>query len=382
MKKNSNIIFIGLVFIVLILPILFINLKDNQISLSENRKLNEKPVLNDISKLFNGEFFTEFNSWFKDHIGFRDNIISLKGDIDHKVFNKIDVNYMYIGASGELIYMEPEMLKSYQHKDLLSKEELSHIIYNYNVVNNYFNSLGASFVYVPCYDKHSILPEQIPSSIYQYGTVSKTDQIVAALLTDTKTNVVNFKGDLLNVSTEAYGKWSDPTHWTDYGSHIAYLSIMEKINELHNVKILSDADYNIYYENRGYKLNGNRYHYDNYKVYKINNPKAKKIEPSILGEFANDNRHSVYYNDSIDNDLKLLLIGDSYINSFLIDDLAESFKYTYMIWDNYLIDDSLIELINSLRPDIVIIENAERVDIQPAINYEFVKNINKRLNNN
>lgn len=277
MKKNSNIIFIGLVFIVLILPIVFINLKDNQISLSENRKLNEKPVLNDISKLFNGEFFNEFNSWFKDHIGFRDNIISLKGNIDHKLFNKIDVNYMYNGASGELIYMEPEMLKSYQHKDLLSEEELSDIVYNYNVINDYFNSLGASFIYVPCYDKHSILPEQIPSSIYQYGTVSKTDQIVAALLTDTKVNVANFKGDLLNVSTEAYGRWSDPTHWTDYGSHIAYLSIMEKINELHNVKILSDADYNIYYENRGYKLNGNRYHYDNYKVYKINNPKAKKI---------------------------------------------------------------------------------------------------------
>ena len=381
MKKNSNIIFIGLVFIVLILPILFINLKDNQISLSENRKLNEKPVLNDISKLFNGEFFTEFNSWFKDHIGFRDNIISLKGDIDHKVFNKIDVNYMYIGASGELIYMEPEMLKSYQHKDLLSKEELSHIIYNYNVVNNYFNSLGASFVYVPCYDKHSILPEQIPSSIYQYGTVSKTDQIVAALLTDTKVNVANFKGDLLNVSTEAYGKWSDPTHWTDYGSHIAYLSIMNKINELHKVKILSDVDYNIHYEKKGYNLNGNIYKYDLYKEYDLSNPKTKKIETSILGDLASDNRHSVYYNEVIDNDLKLLIIGDSYINSYLLDDFAESFKYTYMVLGNYLIDDSLIELINSLRPDIVIIENAERVDIQPAIN-EFVKNINKRLNNN
>lgn len=381
MKKNSNIIFIGLVFIVLILPILFINLKDNQISLSENRKLNEKPVLNDISKLFNGEFFTEFNSWFKDHIGFRDNIISLKGDIDHKVFNKIDVNYMYIGASGELIYMEPEMLKSYQHKDLLSKEELAHIIYNYNVVNNYFNSLGASFVYVPCYDKHSILPEQIPSSIYQYGTVSKTDQIVAALLTDTKVNVANFKGDLLNVSTEAYGKWSDPTHWTDYGSHIAYLSTMNKINELHKVKILSNVDYNIHYEKKGYNLNGNIYKYDLYKSYDLSNPKAKKIETSILGDLASDNRHSVYYNEVIDNDLKLLIIGDSYINSYLLDDFAESFKYTYMVLGNYLIDDSLIELINSLRPDIVIIENAERVDIQPAIN-EFVKNINKRLNNN
>lgn len=381
MKKNSNIIFIGLVFIVLILPVVCINLKDNQISLSENRKLNEKPVLNDISKLFNGDFFTEFNSWFKDHIGFRDNIISLKGNIDYKLFNKIDVNYMYEGANGELIYMEPEMLKSYQHKDLLSKEELSHIIYNYNIVNNYFNSLGASFIYVPCYDKHSILPKQIPSSIYQYDEVSKTDQIVASLLTDTKVNIANFKNDLFNVSTEAYGKWSDPTHWTDYGSHIAYLSIMNKINELHKVKILSDVDYDIYYENKGYNLNGNIYKYDLYKEYNLSNPKAKKIESSILGEFANDNWHSVYYNELAGNDLKLLIIGDSYINSFLIDDFAESFKYTYMIWNNYLINDSLIELINSLRPDIVIIENAERVNVQPAIN-EFVKNINKRLNNN
>lgn len=377
MKKSSNIIFIGLVLIVLILPIVFINLKDNQISLSENRKLNEKPVLNDISKLFNGEFFNEFNSWFKDHIGFRDSIISLKGSIDYKLFNKIDVNYMYIGANDELLYMEPEMLKSYQHKDLLSKETLLDIVYNYNVINDYFNSLGANFIYVPCYDKHSILPEQVPDNIYQYGNVSKTDQIVAALLTNTKVNVANFKAELLSASTEAYGKWSDPTHWTDYGSHLAYLSIMKKINDIYKVNILSDTDYDIYYENRGYKLNGNRYHYENYKVYKINNPKANKIETSILGDLASDNRHSVYYNEAIDNNLKLLIIGDSYINSYLLDDFAESFKYTYMIWNRYLNYD-ILPIIEKIKPDIVIIENAERVDIQTSIK-RIVNMINKQV---
>lgn len=374
MKKISNIVFIFLVFIMLIIPLMFMNLKDNQISLSENRKLNEKPTKSNVLELLSGEYFDSFNSWFKDHIGFRDNIISLKGNIDYNLFSKIDVNYMYVGKNKELLYLEPGMLKSYQHKDLLSKEELSHIIYNYNVVNNYFNSLGASFVYVPCYDKHSILPEQIPSSIYQYGTVSKTDQIVAALLTDTKVNVANFKTELLSASTEAYGKWSDPTHWTDYGSHLAYLSIMKKINEIYKVNILSDTDYDIYYENRGYKLNGNRYHYENYKVYKINNPKAKKIETSILGDLASDNRHSVYYNEIIDNDLKLLIIGDSYMYSFLVEDFAESFKYTYMLWNGYLKDDNTIKLINSIKPDIVIIENAERVGIQTPIK-EFANKV-------
>lgn len=374
MKKNSNIIFIGLVFIVLILPIVFINLKDNQISLSENRKLNEKPVLNDISKLFNGEFFNEFNSWFKDHIGFRDNIISLKGNIDHKLFNKIDVNYMYNGASGELIYMEPEMFTSYQHKDLLSETILSDVVNNYNIINDYFNSLGIKFLYVPCYDKHSILPEQVQNSINQYGSISKVDQIFKVLTDDGNVTVVNFKDDLIKAGVETYGVWSDPTHWTDYGSYIAYLSIMKEINKSFDVNVLKDKDYDISYENKGYNLNGNKYHYDNYKVYKINNPKAKKIEPSILGEFASDNRHSVYYNEIIDNDLKLLIIGDSYMYSFLVEDFAESFKYTYMLWNGYLKDDNTIKLINSIKPDIVIIENAERVGIQTPIK-EFANKV-------
>lgn len=367
MKKISNIVFIFLVFIMLIIPLMFMNLKDNQISLSENRKLNEKPTMNNSLELLSGKYFNNFNSWFKDHIGFRDNIISLKGKIDYKLFSKIDVNNMYIGKNKELLYLEPDMLISYQHKNLLSEIILSDIVNNYNIINDYFNSLGIKFLYVPCYDKHSILPEQMKNSINQYGSISKVDQIVNVLTDDGKVNVINFKDDLIKAGLETYGIWSDPTHWTDYGSYIAYLSIMKEINKSFDVKILKDKDYNIYYENRGYNLNGNIYNYDKYKKYEIINPKAKKIETSILGDLANDNRHSVYYNEEIDNQLKLLIMGDSYINSYLLDDFAESFKYTYMLWNNYLIDDNIITLINSIKPDIVIIENAERVGIQTPI---------------
>lgn len=72
MKKISNIVFIFLVFIMLIIPLMFMNLKDNQISLSENRKLNEKPTMNNSLELLSGKYFNNFNSWFKDHIGFRE----------------------------------------------------------------------------------------------------------------------------------------------------------------------------------------------------------------------------------------------------------------------------------------------------------------------
>ena len=152
---------------------------------------------------------------------------------------------------------------------------------------------------------------------------------------------------------------------------------MNKINELHKVKILSDVDYNIHYEKKGYNLNGNIYKYYLYKAYDLSNPKANKIETSILGDLASDNHHSVYYNEVIDNDLKLVIIGDSYINSYLLDDFAESFKYTYMIWNRYLNYD-ILPIIEKIKPDIVIIENAERVGIQTSIK-RIVNMINKQV---
>ena len=62
----------------------------------------------------------------------------------------------------------------------------------------------------------------------------------------------------------------------------------------------------------------------------------------------------------MDNDTCLLIIGDSYFESFIVDDLAESFHETVLIWGDYLSDYKAI--VDEYSPDIIIIEAAERVD--------------------
>ena len=54
------------------------------------------------------------------------------------------------------------------------------------------------------------------------------------------------------------------------------------------------------------------------------------------------------------------MIGDSYFNTFIIDDLAESFHETIIIWGDYL--DDAKNIMDAYDADIVIVEAAERVD--------------------
>ena len=79
-----------------------------------------------------------------------------------------------------------------------------------------------------------------------------------------------------------------------------------------------------------------------------------------LTYLSEDSWNRYFTNDSIDNDTRVLFIGDSYFDTFIIDDMAESFHEVIVIWGIYLDDAKAV--IEAYDPDIVIVENAERCD--------------------
>lgn len=79
-----------------------------------------------------------------------------------------------------------------------------------------------------------------------------------------------------------------------------------------------------------------------------------------MGEFSEDTRHSVWKNSEVDNDTKLLLICDSYTNSYIIEDFAESFSEVWLVWGGYITETE--KLVEMYSPDMVVFECAERVD--------------------
>lgn len=366
--KNKQ-FFIITFFIVLFIPLLCINRVSDLILKDENRKSAELPHILTDEGGFNNDFSIEYEEWINDNIGMRNLSIKTNAIIQYYVFNNTATSDWYIGNYGDINYATDEMLRDYQHLNLRTNEEISRITKSYQDIADYLDEHKIQFYYLQCYDKHSIYPEQFMSSVYQYGDISKTQQLMSAL-TQTNVNVISVREDLLQYKKEekVYSNWGDPSHWNQKGAYVGYLSLMNCINAHNNdgYRVLGLDDYNIYNEDEGCYLNKVIHHVDIEEQMDIKEPNAVRI-PDIhaMKEFSEDERHKIYTNESVDNSTHVLILGDSYLDSFILDDLAESFSETWLIWGDYF--PQLKEILSIYNPDIIIFECAERCDRSNAV---------------
>lgn len=363
-NKLLRITFSVLFLAMLTIPLMTTNLKPNKISKAENRRLASKAVLHKEDGNFNENFTKDFESWINDNIGFRSKMVVDNAKIQYYVFGSLANNSnLYLGPRNELNYATEAMLKDYQHLNLYSDKYLCEFAESMQVINDYVKNNGAQFYYYQCWDKHSIYPEYFPATVCQFGEKSKTDGIVKALNEYSDVKVISPKQDLLNEKKlhSTYSVWGDPTHWNPRGAYVGYLKLMNEINANSNreYKILEESDYNITSPDQGYTAFGGIHEIDHIEKFDIKSPKSI-LTNEKLTLYNSDQRHRYYTNHSVDNNTKLLIIGDSYFESFIVDDLAESFYETILIWGDYLAD--IKNIIDIYDADIVIVEAAERVD--------------------
>ncbi len=365
LKRINNIIFIILFLAVFFVPLLFTKWESGGISEAENRNLAPFPELV-VDGSFNLSFTKDFETWFMDHIGFRQDLIDANKQLQEEVFDRSLTQSDYkIGKTGDLIYAPNSIIEDFAHVNLWSDEMVKDIGDSYQTVSDWLEKKGIPFYYVQCVDKHTIYPERFLSSIKQIGNVSKTDQVMDYLQNNTTVNTIYFKS-LFQEKREQYdvfSHWGDPTHWTTRGSYLAYLSMMERINRDMDqpVKVLGEECYDI----GTYQETGPEGQTEDIEWMSIRDPKAQQQDVSAFGKWADDHRHSIWKNPEAGNDKRLLLMGDSYFNSYLLDELAESFGEVWLVWGDYTPE--LPEIVEFCEPHLVIFECAERVDRSYAI---------------
>ncbi len=364
MKRVCDYVFIGIFACLLILPFIFANRKGSTVSEQENRMLAGGAKLF-TEEGFNKEFPTEYETWFKDNLGFRGKLMDLNGKMLFGIFNQLpDSSETKLGKTGDLIYAPDFIISDYQRTDLWTDEQVSYIAQCYQKVSDYVESTGAQFYYVQCVDKQTIYPERFLRGVNQLQEVSKTDQVMNALDTQTTVKHLYLKDTMMKGSEEypVFGHWSDATHWTPRGAYLSYRAIMDMLNQYNNneFKVLDEKDYDITTQDLGTSMYG--YHKeDMLEVFDIKDPKAvKKEDLSEMQIFSDDDRHSIMVNDSLPGGKRLLINGDSYYNDFLRDDIAESFGQEWLIWADYT--EYLRQAVDICKPDIVIYQAAERVD--------------------
>ena len=363
-NRISKLLFSIVFLAMIILPLVSTNMVNQKVSESENRRLAPQPVIYNGDGTRNEKFIADFESWLNDNIGFRDLMVVNNARMQYYGFNVLANNSnMYLGPHGELNYATDAMIKDYQHNNIYKDEYLKRFAESMQVISDYVEERGARLYYFQCWDKHSIYPEYFPKSVIQHGLYSKTDGMVKALDLYSDVNVISPKEILIDSKEEynTYSVWGDPTHWTQRGAYIGYLTLMEEINKNDSkpFKVLSEDDYVITTVDCGNTVFGGIHREDKEEKFEIKEP-AAELKNDLLTFGADDQRHSYRVNKSADNETRVLIIGDSYFNSFIIDDISESFAETVMIWGDYL--DNLEEILDAYPADIVIIEAAERVD--------------------
>lgn len=366
MKKICNSIFIVVVLVALLIPFLFTNWTSGGISETENRALAEFPDLFINGKL-NNFFPAQFDIWYADHLGFREEMLSFNASRQYEMYNKLLATSDYhIGPHGDLNYATNEMILDYAHANLLSEEELVRVGQSYQIISDWLAEKGIAFYYVQCYSKHSIYPEQFRDDIQQIGDISKTDQVIFWLQENTDVNVIYLKPALFEAKEqgyEVYSNWGDPTHWTDRGGYIGYQQIMKRLNEDYGniFPVLQEEDYNITMFDIGMTLNEVIHEVDYVERFEVRDPKAKKLEWSFFQEHYDQwEWNSEWKNDTLDHDTRLMFMCDSFIKHFTLEDFAECFPEVGMIWANYMTD--LGTAVDYYKPDILVYETVEWVD--------------------
>lgn len=365
-EKISKRIFIIFFIIMISIPIITINLQKGKISEAENRRLAYPPEFYNEDGTKNANFISDFERWFNDNLGFRSVLVRQNAKIQFYLFNVLSNNSdTILGPNGELNYATDRIIQSYQHLDLRTDEELQSYCEGFQCANDYLSERGIQLYYFQCWDKQSIYPEYFPTTVLQYGDISRTDQKIVALMNNTTVHIISPKNDLIanKEKYDTYSKWGDATHWTQRGAYIGYKLLMTEINRNNQGKyrVLDEEDYNITVTDQGSTLFGGIHKEDLEENFDIKNPKAYQTDeaPQWLSNWAYKSR-LIYFNDSVNNDDTLLILGDSYFDNFLYDDFAESFHKVVFVWGDYGTD--FVEVVDYYNPAIVVVENAERVD--------------------
>lgn len=318
-------------------------------SSEENRELQAMPKFSFV-KFKSGEFTKQFEGYIADQFPKRDFFVGVKSKSE-MLLGKKENNNVYKGKDGYLI-------QKFSHNDEKAVKQ------KITAINSFFKKLdnvNKYFLLAP--NSIEVLKDKLPFDAPAQSEVSYINEIKKALIGDVKfVDVYN----TLNSKKEEYIYYKTDHHWTTDGAYYAYekfcedAQIAKQGKDEFNIKTVTKDFYGTSYSKGGFK----EVEPDRIKIYE---PKEKlnctvqyldtKItsntfysmkslkEKDKYAMFFGGNHSLLKITTGVKNNKKLLVIKDSYANSF-VPFLTSDYSEIYMVDLRYY-DDSASELVKS-----------------------------------
>ena len=233
MKKPFYIVFIAAFLAVCLLPTVAL-LCGYKAENRENRPLARLTSLWGRDGL-NLSFPAEFDAYFEDHFGFREEMVTAFHSLTMALFGDTLNEKVIVGKNDMLFYSET--LDDYLGRNLLSDGEIARIAACLRIEQEYCEAQGMSFTFTIAPNKNTIYPENMPARLIPTGEPGNRERLYAALA-EAGVPTVDFASLLLSRKGEGQLYHDRDTHWNERGALIAYNAVMERI--------LAGAEYETY----------------------------------------------------------------------------------------------------------------------------------------
>ncbi|AVQ45625.1 alginate O-acetyltransferase AlgX-related protein [Clostridium botulinum] len=344
--KKIHFFRIILFLFIIAFPIFSMNLKNNQVSDIDNRKLIE------LSEIFSeGNIIPNIENYIGDRIGFRTQMVNVYTKAMDILFDEmIHPSYEY-GKDG---YIFPKLKENETDKEF--QEVYSDFILNFQ---NYCIDRGIKFLYATEPIKTEVYSEFLPDG-YNYN--NENLEYFLSLLKDKNVNYI-YTGEALidaKSSKQVFDKKYDANHWNETGAIVGISSILDRLNDLDSrvgkfdINEFEAVEYtSTTLPVSHFTINEKTTHYN-----------LKKDNSLSITDFRNEIKQSKkftyfanYKNPNNKDAPKILIFAGSYFqerDKFLTENFSEVIRihnyHNVIDYDYY---------INVFNPDIVLFESTE-----------------------
>jgi hypothetical protein len=365
-SKTINTFFAGIFVITLFIPLFSTDLRDGVVSERENRILADRPPLSSISHP--RTFIVNFNQWFNDHVGFREDLISVYRKLNRfqksgPQYKEGDLTYI-VGREGHHFFTgyNHELIARFQGKIIFfSDEQLQVFSQKLTAIKNYLDEKDIPFIVMFCADKEAIYPEYYSTAIKRGPEPIQLDIITDYLQNNTPVDVFNIRQTLVSKKGKylLYPKKppGDLAHYNEIGAFFAYSELMKHINiYFPEIVPYTLEDINISCDENGVA------------TMSLKNSSYIKLDSNFF-DTVNVSRPFSVENEVFENiganSLTVLFLRDSYMGangSFVSKYIAQHFNRTVLIHMSNTAN--FKQYIDAFVPDIVVVELVDRGLVQ------------------
>ena len=367
-KKNAETLLVAVFMLALVLPLLCVNFSPGTVSEAEQRTLNAFPALYKEDGSRNDQFWSQFQNWFNDNVGFREKLYVANKRMQYDLFNSSASERVAVGRDGWLYYAEQhnvDMAAGY-FPDLTQKM-LEEICAEQQAVADRLAGQGIEYVLLLAPSKTSIYPEYLRGDFQVRAT--PVDILADYLEEHSDLKVVRMKQALLE-EKERTGEqlyYKTDTHWNMRGAYVGYLETIRCMKEW---GILDGEAVEVEYEEitvigdlMRMAAGSDEQYLESAPLQKIKHTKTYQMtEGETYEKFAAYAKRNVatglygYFRNEGQGLPRILMSHDSFGN-FLLAPLAEHSAELAVMFERELSQ----ELIDIVKPEVVIVEVTERL---------------------